>query len=81
MPMYYFHLRDDKTLSDVDGTEFVDASEARSHAVGVARELMFNSHGMLDRDWSWWRMSVNDDDGNELFSFRMVDLETDSSGK
>lgn len=40
MPMYYFHLRDDKTLSDVDGTELVDASEARSHAIGVARELI-----------------------------------------
>jgi hypothetical protein len=25
MPMCYFHLRDDKTLFDVDGTEFVDA--------------------------------------------------------
>jgi hypothetical protein len=31
MAMYYFYLRDNKTLSDVDGTEFVDASEARSH--------------------------------------------------
>jgi hypothetical protein len=81
MPMYYFHLRDHKTLSDVDGTELVDASEARSHAIGVARELMFNSSGMLDRNWSRWRMSVNDDDGNELFSLRMVDFETDRSAK
>jgi hypothetical protein len=55
--------------------------QRRSHAVGVARELMFNSQGMLDRDWSWWRMSVNDNEGNELFSFRMVDFETDSSAK
>jgi hypothetical protein len=63
MPMYYFHLRDHKTLFDVDGTEFVDAAEARSHAIGVARELIFNRNGMLGRDWSRWRMSVNDDDG------------------
>ena len=37
MPMYHFHLHDDKTLSDIDGTEFVDAAEARSHAIGAAR--------------------------------------------
>ena len=54
---------------------------ARAIAVGVARELMFNSQGMLDRDWSRRRMSVNDDEGKELFSFRMVDFATDSSGK
>ena len=81
MPMCYFHLRDHKTLSDVDGTEFVDASEARSHAIGVARELISNRNGMLGHDWSRWRMSINDDGGNELFSFRMVDFTADSSAK
>jgi hypothetical protein len=64
MPMYYFHLRDDKF--DVDGTEFVDASEARSHAIRVSRELMFNCCGWA----AIGRMSVKDDDGNELFSFQ-----------
>ena len=39
MPMCYFHLRDDKTWFDVDGTDFVDASEARRHAIGVADSL------------------------------------------
>jgi len=50
MPMYYFHLRDDQTVPDVDGTDLLNASEARDHAIGVARELMFRSEGMLDHN-------------------------------
>jgi len=75
MPMYYFHLSDDHRLLDVDGTELTDLAAARSHAFGVAQELMFRSQGMLDHDWSLWRMLVHDDDGKELFSFPMVAIE------
>jgi hypothetical protein len=72
MPMYYFHLRDDQTVPDVDGTDLLNASEARDHAIGVARELMFRSEGMLDHNWALWKMSVHDNEGNELFSFRLT---------
>jgi hypothetical protein len=54
MPMYYFHLRDDETVPDIDGTDLSNASEARTHAIGVARELMFKSRGMLNHNWAYW---------------------------
>ena len=57
------------------GTDLSDLAAARSHAFGVAQELMFRSQGMLDHDWSLWRMLVHDDDGKELFSFPMVAIE------
>jgi hypothetical protein len=79
MPMYYFHLRDDESVPDIDGTDLSNASEARTHAIGVARELMFESRGMLDHDWEYWTMSVRDSGGNELFSFRLSDLEINDS--
>ena len=81
MTTYYFHMSDDETVQDVDGTSLADHSEARSHAFGVARELIFRSPGMLDEDWSRWRMLVHDDQGNELFSFQLSDFQTDSPGK
>jgi hypothetical protein len=73
MPMYYFHLRDDEKINDVDGTELADLEAARSHADGVAQELMFKSDGMLGEAWSKWTMVVHDNDGLELFSFLMSD--------
>jgi CRP-like cAMP-binding protein len=76
MSMYYFHLSNDRKVPDVDGTDLSDRSAARTHAFGVARELMFRSKGMLDHDWSQWRMSVQDDGGNELFSFPLTDFDT-----
>jgi Domain of unknown function (DUF6894) len=75
MPMYYFHLSDNETVQDVDGTNLADTSAARIHAFGVARELMFRSQGMLDREWSQWRMLVHDGGGTELFSFQLSDFE------
>jgi Domain of unknown function (DUF6894) len=75
MPMYYFHLKDDAHVLDVDGTEFATIDLARAHARTVARELMFKRETMLDRDWSEWTMSVRDGDNNELFSFAMCELQ------
>jgi hypothetical protein len=72
MPMYYFHLRDQDDLTDVDGTELADIDAAREHADTVARELTFKTTGILDEDWSKWSMVVHDGDGVELFSFGMA---------
>jgi hypothetical protein len=77
MPMFYFHLSDNGTLPDVDGTDLSDLSAARTHAFSVVRELMFGSQGMLNHDWPQWRMSVHDDGGNELFSFPLLDIEAE----
>jgi hypothetical protein len=76
MPMYYFHLSDDHRVLDPDGTDLVDLAAARTHAFGVARELTFKSQGMLDENWSRWRMLIHDDGGVELFSLELSDFET-----
>ena len=78
MPMYYFHLRDQDTLKDLDGTELVDMDAARAHADVVARELKFKSDEFMGERWSAWSMTVHDDDGLELFSFPMSDAKGDS---
>jgi len=78
MPMYYFHLRDNEKITDVDGTELIDLAAARTHADGVAQELMFKSTGILGEEWSKWTMVVHDGDGLELFSFLMTDANNDN---
>ena len=74
MPMYYFCLCSNDDVSDVDGTELPDLDAARHHAGQVARELMFNRDGMLQRSWSQWSMSVRDSTGRELMSFALMDF-------
>jgi hypothetical protein len=81
MPMYYFNLYDDETIVDSDGTELFDVGAARAHATGVARELMANSAGFLDQNWSGWTMRVHDDSGSELFSLALSDFRDGNSGK
>jgi hypothetical protein len=71
--MYYFHLRDQDSVEDVDGTDLADHDAARDHAENVARELKFKNRGFLDEPWSRWTMCVHDADGEELFSFPMGD--------
>ena len=81
MPMYYFHLQDDETIVDTDGTDLTSIGAARDHAAGVARELTANSTGFLDQNWSGWTMSVHDDGGVEVFSLAMSDFRDGNSGK
>jgi hypothetical protein len=81
MPMYYFHLADDETIVDSDGTDLLNVRAAREHAAGVARELTANSTGFLDETWSGWTMRVHDDSGLELFSLAMSDFKDGNSGK
>jgi len=77
MPMYYFHLRDQDTLTDVDGTELPDDHAARAHATGVARELMSRSGGILGEGWARWTMIVHDHAGDEVVVFPMIDIRED----
>ena len=73
MPMYFFHLRDQDTIHDVDGTDLADVNAAHEHADTVARELKFKTRTFEDEAWSAWTMCVHDADGLELFSFSMGD--------
>ena len=81
MPTYYFHLHDDETIVDSDGTDLINVGAAREHAAGVARELTANSTGFLDQRWSEWTMSVHDGSGLELFSLALSDFGDGNSGK
>jgi hypothetical protein len=81
MPMYYFHLRDQDTITDIDGTELADVEAARDHANAVARELTTKTSGIQGEPWSAWSMVVHDDDGLELFSFEMSDVRSVDGGK
>jgi hypothetical protein len=68
MPRYYFHLSDKRCVTDPYGTMLPDKDAALSHALVVARELMFNSTGMLGMRWSAWTMLVNDKAGKRIFA-------------
>jgi hypothetical protein len=81
MPVYHFHLYDDETIFDSDGTDLIDVGAAREHAADVARELTANSTGFLDQQWSGWTMRVHDGSGLELFSLAMSDFKNGNSGK
>ena len=54
MPRYYFHLSNKRCVTDPYGTVLVDKNAAMSHALVVARELMFNTPGILGKRWSAW---------------------------
>jgi hypothetical protein len=73
--MYFFNLRDQDTIHDVDGTDLADNDAARAHAEVVAKELKFKSSTFEDEAWSMWTMSVRDAEGLELFSFPMGDVD------
>jgi hypothetical protein len=81
MPMYYFHMYDDKTIVDSDGTDLDDIGAARDHAAGVARELTTNSHDFLKQSWSAWTMRVHDGEGTEVFSLAMSGFGNGNSRK
>jgi len=81
MPMYYFHLYDDETIVDIDGTDLINVEAAEKHAAGVARELTAKTTGFLDQNWSGWTMRIHDNNGLELFSLAMSDFRDGNSGK
>ena len=75
MAMFYFDVHDgDRVLKDDDGTDLADIDAARAHAVVVVQELMFRRDGMLERDWSEWKMSIHDGEGGELLRFNFSDV-------
>jgi hypothetical protein len=60
MTMFYFNLRDGGAgVTDIDGTELRDESEAKAHATQVARELM-RPKELKKRPW---QLDVCDDQG------------------
>ncbi len=72
MPRFHFHLRaDGRLFRDMDGTKCLDVAAAHRHAVGVARELMFNCEPRA-RLWSLWVEA----DGEASFDVFFADLDS-----
>jgi hypothetical protein len=46
----------------------LDKDAAMTHALVVARELMFNSSGMLGQRWSAWTILVKDKAGKNVLT-------------
>src|SRR5689334_6942651 len=71
MPRFHFHLRACGRLHlDLEGTDCSALTQARSHAVAVAQELMRQSaHGR--RHWS---IRVEDADGEAVFDLFFADV-------
>jgi uncharacterized protein DUF6894 len=74
MPRYYFHLSNKRRVTDPYGTVLLDKNAAMSHALVVARELMFNSTGMLGQRWSAWTMSVKDQHGKDVLTLPLSEV-------
>ena len=44
MGMYYFHLEDDETIIDTDGTDLVNTAAARQHAARLGEGAVLTGH-------------------------------------
>jgi hypothetical protein len=66
MPRYYFNLDDTDHVTDPDGTELPNDTDARAHATLVMRELMHQSAGILGALWVTWTMRVCNKDGKMI---------------
>ena len=72
MPRFHFHLRARGTIHrDHDGTDLPDVAAARTHAAGVAEELMRHSIART-RHWS---MRVEDVSGARQFDLFFADVD------
>lgn len=80
MPIFYFHLCGEQSIHDTNGTKLADLNAARKHATTVARELTFQSTGMLGQNWADWTLSVRDADGKEVFSLAMSKFGPENGG-
>src|SRR5262249_27650774 len=75
MAIYYYILRDGEKATDREGIEIADSAAVRDHAIQVARALT-NQSQLQDHDWSNWVLSVQNEQGSELFSIELQNLTT-----
>ena len=67
MPLYYFHVFNDETALDDEGTDLPDLAAAREHAVEGARSLVCESihKGHLNLDH---RIEITDEKNARLLT-------------
>ncbi len=82
MPRYFFHIRDDHSEPDLEGTELPDIHAARQTAIRYAGEILNDdAHRVaLGQDW---RMEVTDGSGLVRFrlDFHVTDVLTPSGSE
>ena len=61
MPLFYFHVEDDRTVLDQQGTELPDIEAARREAITTAGEMLRNGSGAVIWSGKAWRMWVTSD--------------------
>ena len=65
MTHLFFHCTGPgEILIDRVGTKVLDISEAREHALALARSLVESAYGL--RDFSQWQVYVGDEDDDEI---------------
>ena len=73
MPRFYFHVEDDRTTHDQDGSVLPDIETARREAITVAGAMLRDGSGKVIWGGKPWRMWVTDqpDAGSKpLFTLR-----------
>ena len=61
VPRYYFHVRDDMDIPDLEGADMPDIDAARRHAVEAARQLMCETLKEDGRITLHHRIDIEDD--------------------
>jgi len=73
MPLFYFHVEDDRTVLDQEGIQLPDIEAARREAVTAAGEMLRNGSGAVVWSGKPWRMWVTHEPngrGKPLFTLR-----------
>jgi hypothetical protein len=73
MPRFYFHVNDDRTILDEEGTELPDMEAARREAITTAGEMLRDGSGAVVWGGKPWRMWVTDlpgGGGKPMFTLR-----------
>ena len=73
MPRFFFHLRDDLDVEDVEGTELADLDAARERAAGEARQLMCDTLKQNGRITLGHRIDIEDGQGAVLATVHFAD--------
>lgn len=69
MPRFFFHVYDDQSLLDDEGTELADIYVAQGQAIRMSGEIIRDLRGQFWNSGEW-RLEVTDARGTTLFIVR-----------
>jgi hypothetical protein len=72
---YFFHLvKRDETVPDTRGSRHADLGSVVSEAERIAIKAI-RADRVSPREWSEWKIDVQDDDGTRLFFFPFEEID------